>query len=154
MLIGGGQEFGLRGGTESTVLIAALGEASNLAVRRLRKNIIHMLQMKLRLVSGLKSAFAAHPACIRFNGPHRHNIPLEIEAEISLLNPLFATVNKEKTLSSLDLIEQLPNTVSVSFRGIKATQIVQKLKNTVACSAGSACHEQNETISDVLKAMG
>lgn len=154
MLIGGGQEQGIRSGTESTLLIAALGEASSLALRKLRKNIIHMLQMKLRLVSGLRAAFAAHPTLIRFNGPHRHNVVTEIEAEIAVLSPLFASIHQDKPLTSLDLVEQLPNTVSVSFRDVKSSSIIAKLSNKVACSGGSSCHSNIHEISDVLKAMG
>jgi cysteine desulfurase len=52
-----------------------------------------------------------------------------------------------------DAVLRLPNTVSVSFRGIKAPCLVYNLRNDVAVSAGSACHATSETISEVLLAM-
>lgn len=48
--------------------------------------------------------------------------------------------------------ERLPNTLSVSFRGIEAGTIISELVN-VAASAGAACHSDNIDISTTLKAM-
>ena len=48
--------------------------------------------------------------------------------------------------------KRLPNTLSVSFKGLKADTILAKLKG-VAASAGAACHSDNIKISSVLKAM-
>ncbi|MGD8370149.1 MAG: cysteine desulfurase family protein [Syntrophobacterales bacterium] len=47
---------------------------------------------------------------------------------------------------------RLPNTLSVSFRGIEANKLLSKIKD-VAASAGAACHADSVTISSVLKAM-
>lgn len=49
--------------------------------------------------------------------------------------------------------ERLPNTASVSFRGVRATDILARLQ-TVAASAGAACHGDSVEVSSVLKAMG
>jgi len=48
----------------------------------------------------------------------------------------------------------LPNTLSLSFKGIKGTELIYKLKNQVAVSAGSACHSNSITLSATLQAMG
>jgi cysteine desulfurase NifS len=48
--------------------------------------------------------------------------------------------------------KRLPNTSSVSFKGLKADTILSELKN-LAASAGAACHSGHEKISSVLEAM-
>jgi len=48
---------------------------------------------------------------------------------------------------------RLPNTSSLSFRGLEANTILAELKN-VAASAGAACHSDNIDVSHVLEAMG
>ena len=48
--------------------------------------------------------------------------------------------------------KRLPNTLSISFRDIKADELLDRLDN-VAASAGAACHSDSVVISDVLKAM-
>ncbi len=47
----------------------------------------------------------------------------------------------------------LPNTLSVSFRGIDAALLLHEISNRVAASAGAACHAQGIKISAVLEAM-
>ena len=49
---------------------------------------------------------------------------------------------------------RLPNTLSVSFPGVQASALLEKLKEKVAASAGSACHADRVSISPVLEAMG
>ncbi len=54
------------------------------------------------------------------------------------------------------LVEQLPNTVSVSFRNVRTQQLMPLLQSRVACSAGSACHSEaasGDVLSPVLAAM-
>jgi cysteine desulfurase len=49
----------------------------------------------------------------------------------------------------------LPNTVSVGFKGVLASELIGLLKTKVACSAGTtchACHEEN-SLSAVLSAL-
>jgi cysteine desulfurase len=48
---------------------------------------------------------------------------------------------------------RLPNTLSVSFRGLEANTILSEL-TTVAASAGAACHSDRVEVSPVLEAMG
>ena len=50
---------------------------------------------------------------------------------------------------------KLPNTLSVSFRGILSCKLLEELSEDVAASAGAACHSSSgPTISSVLLAMG
>jgi cysteine desulfurase len=50
--------------------------------------------------------------------------------------------------------ERLPNTLSVSFKGIAADRILEEIGLDVAASAGAACHSKGVTISHVLEAVG
>jgi cysteine desulfurase len=49
-------------------------------------------------------------------------------------------------------VERLPNTLNISFPGIEASLLLEKM-NPVAASAGAACHSASEVISPVLSAM-
>ena len=48
---------------------------------------------------------------------------------------------------------RLPNTASVSFRGLEANRILEEIGLEVAASAGAACHSDQIVVSHVLKAM-
>ena len=48
---------------------------------------------------------------------------------------------------------RLPNTLSLSFAGIEANGLLSEIKDSVAASAGAACHSGGVEISYVLKAM-
>jgi cysteine desulfurase len=48
----------------------------------------------------------------------------------------------------------LPNTLSLSFKGLDAQSILSRIQRRVAASAGAACHSGRVKISHVLKAMG
>jgi len=50
--------------------------------------------------------------------------------------------------------KRLPNTLSVSFRGVEANALVAEIGDRVAVSAGAACHADSIEISAVLQAMG
>ena len=57
---------------------------------------------------------------------------------------------------SSTLVEQLPNTVSVPFKGVLTRHLMPLLLEKVACSAGSACHSEaanGDVLSPVLAAM-
>jgi cysteine desulfurase len=50
--------------------------------------------------------------------------------------------------------ERLPNTLSLSFKGLEANRILEEIGLEVAASAGAACHADTVTLSHVLAAMG
>jgi cysteine desulfurase NifS len=52
-----------------------------------------------------------------------------------------------------DRAMRLPNTLSISFPGLQASRILEELQ-TIACSAGAACHSGAVVLSHVLEAMG
>ncbi|MCC7264265.1 MAG: cysteine desulfurase [Candidatus Latescibacteria bacterium] len=47
----------------------------------------------------------------------------------------------------------LPNTLSLSFRGVGVSALLSRLATQVAASAGAACHAEGVELSHVLKAM-
>jgi cysteine desulfurase len=65
--------------------------------------------------------------------------------------------NLEGALTDLrtngDLERGLPNTLSVSFRGVDATTLLAEIDDRVAASAGAACHAEGVDLSTVLEAM-
>ncbi|MBN1400246.1 MAG: aminotransferase class V-fold PLP-dependent enzyme [Anaerolineae bacterium] len=48
---------------------------------------------------------------------------------------------------------RLPNTLSVSFRGVEANTLLSEIGDRVAASAGAACHSDQIDVSGVLRAM-
>jgi len=50
--------------------------------------------------------------------------------------------------------DRLPNTLSVAFPGVDANQLLGRLGDRVAASAGAACHSNRVAVSHVLAAMG
>eukprot|EP01042_Synura_sphagnicola_P001384 gene1384-1576_t len=142
MIIGGSQEGGLRAGTESVVLIAGFGEACRIAREEAVETTLHMLALQRRLVQGLQLLQESKgEQVIRFNGPL---LPVPVPS---------SDVDAGQLYKSLRC---LPNTVSVSFYGLRANKLLGYLKDKVACSAGSACHSGcsgQEVMSDVLSAI-
>ncbi len=57
------------------------------------------------------------------------------------------TLNGHKT-------QRLPNTANITIPGISSYDLVEKIKDRVAVSTGSACHSGEQTPSPVLKKMG
>ena len=49
---------------------------------------------------------------------------------------------------------RLPNTLSISIKGLRASELLSSLGDELAASAGAACHSsQQATVSSVLQAM-
>jgi cysteine desulfurase len=67
LLIGGGQEFGRRGGTENTPYIVGFGVAAELAQEHLEANKQHMEAMRGRLLKNLQAQLGEEN--VRANGP-------------------------------------------------------------------------------------
>jgi cysteine desulfurase len=49
--------------------------------------------------------------------------------------------------------KRLPNTLSVGFQGVDADRMLERIGDSVAASAGAACHSDSVSISAVLQAM-
>lgn len=122
---------------------------------------------------------------VRFNGPRRCADAAELESDLAILRIIshhkvpppsksdsssgsIPSAAISSTVPASLTLEQLPNTISVSFKGLLAHQLTARLAGPtgVACSAGSACHssgsgpgsgsgtDHSTSISPVLRAMG
>lgn len=112
---GAGHERGRRAGTESAMLIAALGAAAKLAQSSL--GMPRVLRLRDLLWERLMEEFGSR-----------------------------VVLNGHPEL-------RLPNTLSVSFVGCVAAEILARMPE-VAASTGSACHSGSVELSPVLRAMG
>jgi cysteine desulfurase len=74
LLIGGGQEFGRRGGTENTASIVGMGYAAQKAQAKLAQNAQHMEALRSRLLKNLQDKLGTEN--IRANGPEDPNLRL------------------------------------------------------------------------------
>jgi cysteine desulfurase len=133
MLFGSSHEKGLRPGTENVCSIAGLGKASEVAKK----------EMKARVI-GKASEVAKK----------------EMKARVSGMRHLTNIFYKElcRDIPGIRLnghpVKRLPNTLNLSFPNIQGSALLERLKNDIAASTGSACHEGKHTPSSVLKAMG
>ena len=75
LLIGGGQEFGQRGGTENVPYIVGLGVAAEQCAYHLARNQEHTERMRCRLLTRLREALGE--TSVRVNGPDdpAHRLP-------------------------------------------------------------------------------
>jgi hypothetical protein len=116
-----------------------LGEASRIALAEREKLTIHMLKMKCLLVEELLKKLGNVKCSLvplmRFNGPENDTNPIllrkiicQLENEVSHLK-CKSNETYERLLS--ESIAQLPNTVSVSFKDMKAYEIMPPLFSKV-----------------------
>lgn len=128
MLLGGGQEYGMRAGTENVPYIVGLGKSASLLMEvntcykkeQWKVNAERMEGLRSRLLQNFISELGMD--MVRVNGPSDPKL-------------------------------RLPNTLSVGFKDIQSSILLQKVGDRVACSAGSACHSSGTAISSILVAM-
>ena len=124
LIHGGGQESGKRSGTENLLLCGALGAAIGIATFDLDEQIQSMREMRDRFRDVLLEA-----ANLQADSPN-----------VMINGPV-------------DDAYRLPNTLSISFKGVDAATVIAKLGDRLAISSGSACHGGGGDGS-VLGAMG
>jgi cysteine sulfinate desulfinase/cysteine desulfurase-like protein len=120
------QEHGLRPGTENVPYAVAMGEAA-------------------RIVADLDQEAAAEGALPRYVtelAGRRQGLGAALQAECSRLGLPCPVVHfrPADTDSATCELDALPNTLFVAFPGALAAAVVQLLSDSVAISAGAACH--------------
>lgn len=127
LIHGGGQEFGLRSGTENILGIQSFAKAAKAAKEDSWANI----QQHMRaLANKLKQV------------PNTHLVVDEI------INKVIGEVVDEETAT-------LPNTLMIAFPGVPSSTLVMNLDLMgFEVSAGSACHSGKVRAGSVLEAMG
>jgi len=126
LLHGGGQEAG-RAGTESVLLIAALGRACEIASDERPALSRHMEATRARLAQLLTEALG--------------DASQDTSGGVLIHGPA-------------DPELRLPNTLSIGLRGVRAAELLSTLSDRLAASAGAACHTDSASVSAVLRAMG
>jgi cysteine desulfurase len=96
-------------------------------------------------IVGLGKAFELLKGNIEESANHLKKLRDQLENDLIKIFP-WAQINGHKEL-------RLPNTSSISFKGLEANTIVAELGDKVAVSAGAACHSHSIEVSSVLSAM-
>ncbi|EFJ43793.1 hypothetical protein VOLCADRAFT_95927 [Volvox carteri f. nagariensis] len=121
---GGGQEGGRRAGTENIMQVVGLGAAAELARREGPRLRRHLGDMAERLMEALRAGLRP-----------------EDQDKLRLNGPRQPA-------------SRLPNTLSLSIRGLNSAVALQRLSGQLAASAGAACHSgEAASVSAVLRAM-
>ncbi|PNW80545.1 hypothetical protein CHLRE_07g322000v5 [Chlamydomonas reinhardtii] len=121
---GGGQEGGRRAGTENVMQVVGLGAAAAITVRERRQLQTHMGDMAQRLLAAVRAQVAP------------------------------AEQDKLRLNGPADPTRRLPNTLSLSIRGLNSGAALAALSGRLAASAGAACHSSGAaSVSAVLRAM-
>uniref|UniRef100_A0A7S3F7M8 cysteine desulfurase n=1 Tax=Prasinoderma singulare TaxID=676789 RepID=A0A7S3F7M8_9VIRI len=123
-MIGAGHEQGRRAGTENVILNVGLGAAAALAHSR------GVAQTAAKLAARREELRGALLATLEGAG---------VQARVN---------------GPGDAARRLPNTLSISLRGVVGAKLVARVQDKVACSSGSACHAGAVRMSGVLRAMG
>ena len=136
LIHGGGQEFGMRSGTENVMLCAALGLASELATENLDEAIGDMRKKRDVFLSTLQHVLGSKV------GP-------EVGSEVGSVDERARVLVNGPS----DPASGLPNMVSFSVPGVEAATVIARVGDRVAVSSGSACHT-GKSGGGVLHAMG
>ncbi len=129
LILGGGQEGGMRSGTENVPAAAGFGRACELAARDLGEAAARARRLRDRLVAGV-AASISHSAC---NGPAPDPVGCQGAGQPSVL----------------------PGTAHFTFLGVSGEDLLLKLdEEGIAASTGSACTVKTQKASHVLEAMG
>ncbi len=131
LVVGGGQERGLRSGTLNVPGIVALGKAAQIAVADREAEACRLRALRARLLEGILSGMAG----VTLNGP-----------------PLPA-IAADGRLAAGEREDRLPGNLNLSFEGVEGEALLMGLKD-IAVSSGSACTSASLQPSHVLKAVG
>ena len=127
IVYGGGQERGLRAGTENVPGIVAFGEASALAFRRIKETAAHEAEMRKRLENGIIERIPE----IRVNGDSVPRLP-------NTLNLSFLGIEADALLARLDMAGVSVSTGSACSSGAASASHVLKAMGLPAERAYSA----------------
>ena len=130
LILGGGQQRGLRSGTENVPGIAGMAEALKEYADNRADYVEKMYTLKERFAEGVMGF------------------------ENIVVNAIFEDLADEKSLSER-IRMTAPHVISVSFPNIKSEVMLHALEmKGICCSSGSACSSNHPAISGTLKSIG
>lgn len=149
IVFGGGQQNGLRSGTENMPGIAGMAKAADTLCSKLKEDADKLYELKERLIKG-----ALKLDGVQINGVEFSD---DLKAKLTEKNDS-GTIELDET-SEQELKEAIaktaPHIVSISFPGIRAEVMLHTLENDgIYVSAGSACSTHKPEPSATLKAIG
>ncbi|MBI2623095.1 MAG: cysteine desulfurase [Candidatus Liptonbacteria bacterium] len=134
IITGGGQEFGLRSGTENMPGIVGFGEAVKIAARMRAGEAARVAKLRAMLWQGVKKIFP--------------------RAEVNGISSDEFRVTSKKSLATSHSPLTLPNILNVYFPNHLAEELLVKLDLAgVAVSAGPACGSRAAEPSKVIRAL-
>ena len=141
-ILGGGQQNGMRSGTENVAGIAGMAMAAEMVYADLEKERERDFALKEAFVSGLVKEEG-----VSFNGIpgfHRLSDASSDKSSEQIKEEVFAAIR-----------QSAPHIVSVSFEGVRAEVMLHALEEKgIYVSAGSACATHKPEISATLQAIG
>jgi cysteine desulfurase len=143
--IGGRQERGIRGGTESVPLIAAFGTACELAMN----GLVDTAQLLIKLRDKLENGIAEQVPDVSFNGSREFRLP-------NIANVSFAGVEGEGLLINLDMNGIAVSTGSACSSGsIEPSRIILALNEDEGRARGAIRFSlgKNNTLEDVERTL-
>ncbi|MBR1852794.1 MAG: cysteine desulfurase [Lachnospiraceae bacterium] len=139
---GGGQQSGLRSGTENVPGIAGMAKAAEILYDQLDQDMAHLYACKKYFIEGVS----------KLEGVQVNGLPMNVQG-----GPGDGQVSGQIGGSTCGgCIEQTaPHVVSVSFAGVRSEVLLHTLEDAgIYVSAGSACSAHKPQPSATLKAMG
>lgn len=132
---GGGQQSGLRSGTENVPGIAGMAKAAEILYDRLDEDVAQLYACKKHFIEGVS----------KIEGVQVNGLPMNGQAGVQMGGSACGAC-----------IEQTaPHVVSVSFAGVRSEVLLHTLEDAgIYVSAGSACSAHKPQPSATLKAMG
>ena len=133
ILFGGGQQNGMRSGTENVAGIAGMALAAKILYSHLDEELNKLYDMKQFFVRQAS----------QIEGVHVNGIPLVSGAE------------DVSAAESADIRLTAPHVISLSIEGVRAEVLLHALEDKgIYVSSGSACSSNRPHISDTLLAIG
>lgn len=131
IIFGGGQQKGLRSGTENVPAIAGIGKASELIYTDFDEKIEKLYELKKYFIDEIT----------------------KIE-NVTVNGLTVADVNSDNPCDIENIKLTAPHIVSVSVKGVRAEVLLHALEDKgIYVSAGSACASNKPAISETLKAI-
>jgi cysteine desulfurase len=148
LVVGGGQESGLRSGTLNVPGIVGFARAITLCLQEMPHEQLRLCQLRNRLYLGICSALSG----TSLNGPHgdcpdfrgHHACMVDENGTV----PLRSNAN-----TPIPILLRLPGNLNMSFDYVDGETLLMNMKD-LALSSGSACTSANPEPSHVLQALG